>query len=214
MFNKRGQVWIETMIYTLIAFSMIALVLAYAKPKIEEFQDKAIIDQSIGMLEEINELILTIVQGGPGNIRIPKLLIKKGALIIDGENDAIAFEMESIHMYSQLDKDVQIGGMIARTEKRGKYYKVKITMEYPALNITYADEDRIKEVGKASIKQPLTIKNNGEATLWTIETCSTAETCDSKLGWVIQSCSKETDISPSDTCKYKSKKITIDMEVN
>lgn len=202
------------MIYTLIAFSMIALVLAYAKPKIEEFQDKAIIDQSIEMLEGINELILTIVQGGPGNIRIPKLLIKKGSLIIDGKNDSIAFEMESNHMYSQLDQTVQIGGMTAFTTKRGKYYNVKITMNYTSLNITYAGEDQIKEIGKASVKQPLTMKNKGEDTMWTAETCADAEACHDKLGWTIQSCSKETEISPSETCKYKSKKITIDMEVN
>ncbi len=33
--DKRAQIWIETMIYTLIAFIMLGLVLAYAKPKIE-----------------------------------------------------------------------------------------------------------------------------------------------------------------------------------
>jgi uncharacterized protein (UPF0333 family) len=36
--NKRGQIWVETVVYTLIALVMIGLVLAFAKPKIEELQ--------------------------------------------------------------------------------------------------------------------------------------------------------------------------------
>lgn len=31
--NRSGQVWIETVIYTLIAFVMIGLVLSYARPE-------------------------------------------------------------------------------------------------------------------------------------------------------------------------------------
>ena len=50
--KKNGQVWVETVIYTLIAFSLIAAVLAFVKPKIDELQDKAIIEQSIGMIKE------------------------------------------------------------------------------------------------------------------------------------------------------------------
>ena len=38
-----GQVWVETVTYTLIAIVMIGLVLSFAKPKIEELQDKTII---------------------------------------------------------------------------------------------------------------------------------------------------------------------------
>jgi len=224
MFNKRGQVWIETMIYTLIAFSMIALVLAYAKPKIEEFQDKAIIEQSVTMLEEINAIILAITQGGPGNIRVPQLLIKKGSLIIDGKNDLLSFEIESNHMYSELGKSVQIGAMTAMTTKRGKNYDVLITMDYSeSLNITYAGEDIIRNMNKASTKQPLTIKNKGENTRWgnicTIDTVPDPDeinTCDEDTTiWMLAGCVDDpaTTTDTSLVCKYKSKRIVMDMEI-
>lgn len=221
MFNKRGQVWIETMIYTLIAFSMIALVLAYAKPKIEEFQDKAIIDQSILMLEEVDSIILTIVQGGPGNIRIPQLLIKKGSLVIDAKNDILGFEMESRHMYSELNQKVQIGGMIANTTKKGGKYNVLITREYPRLNITYADKDILKYIGKAPTKQALTIKNNGEATSFGLLCVDSdgdgdvdTKNCADTEGSVVTACAFENTGDTSTKCKYKSEKITINMEIN
>ena len=45
--NYKGQVWIETVVYTLIAFAILGAILGFAKPKIEQLQDKSIIEQSI-----------------------------------------------------------------------------------------------------------------------------------------------------------------------
>jgi uncharacterized membrane-anchored protein YitT (DUF2179 family) len=60
MKKRKGQVWIETVIYTLIAFVMIGLVLSYATPKIQELQDQAIIQQSIDMMKQIDSTISTM----------------------------------------------------------------------------------------------------------------------------------------------------------
>ena len=101
MHNKRGQVWIETVIYTLIAFSLIAAVLAFVKPKIEEIQDNAIIEQSLGLMKDIDSTIREIIQGGSGNKRKLEIAIKKGSLGIDGENDRLVFEIDSRKLYSE-----------------------------------------------------------------------------------------------------------------
>ena len=37
--SRRGQVWVETVIYTLIGIALIGLVLAILTPKIKEFRD-------------------------------------------------------------------------------------------------------------------------------------------------------------------------------
>ncbi len=108
---KRGQVWVETVIYTLIAFVMIGAVLAFIKPKIEEIRDKALIEQTIEVIESINFGIIEL--GGEGNKRIIELGIKKGILKIDGENNLIIFEIESRHVYSQPGEDIYIGNIIA-----------------------------------------------------------------------------------------------------
>ena len=55
--KKRGQVWIETVTYTLVAFVLIGLVLSFVKPKIEELQDQAIIEQSTSMIKEIDSIL-------------------------------------------------------------------------------------------------------------------------------------------------------------
>jgi len=83
--RKIGQVWIETVIYTLIAFVMMGLILSYAKPKIEEIQDNALLKQSTEMLKTIDSTILTM--GAAGNQRTPGVTIKKGSLTIDGDGN-------------------------------------------------------------------------------------------------------------------------------
>ena len=158
--NKKGQVWIETVIYTLIAFVMIGLVLAYAKPKIEELQDKAIIEQSIALVKDIDSLILTM--GGPGNQRTFELGIKKGVLKIDGVKDLIVFEIESKHTYSEPGIDISDGNLIIHTEKRGKFNIVNLTRDYSEkYNITYQGKDELKSLGKASVSYNLLISNKG-----------------------------------------------------
>jgi len=160
--NKRGQVWVETVLYTLIAFVMIGLVLAVARPKIEEIQDKAIIEQSIKVVEDINSLVLSITQGGPGNKRLIELGIKKGELKIDGENDELIFEIEGSHTYSQPGQDVYNGDLIIHTEEKGKINTVTIRTNYSgSYNITYQGKDEIKTITKSPTPYKLFITNKG-----------------------------------------------------
>src|SRR3989344_4641577 len=89
--NKRGQIWVETVIYTLIAFSLMGLVLAFVVPKVEEIQDKGVIEQSIGVLQDIDSVIRGL--GGPGNQRVLELGIQKGSITIDSINEKIFFDL-------------------------------------------------------------------------------------------------------------------------
>lgn len=100
--NYRGQVWIETVIYLLIAFVMMGLVLSYVKPKIEDLRDKAIIEQSLDVINEIDNTISTI--GSTGNKRLIEIGVKKGVFNIDSENDMITFELETKYQYSEFGK--------------------------------------------------------------------------------------------------------------
>ena len=164
MKNRRGQVWVETIIYTLIAFALIGLVLAFVKPKIEEIQDKGIIEQSISVLEEIDLIIKTL--GDPGNQRVVNLGISKGIFNIDGENNKLFFEIESRHVYSEPGKNVTIRNIIVLTEKRGKINDVTLTRDYEGeYDITYQNTDELKKIGKTSTSYTLLIANKGENAL-------------------------------------------------
>jgi len=52
--EKKGQIWVETVIYVLIALIMIGAVLAFINPKVKEIQDKLTLDKTVVLLEELD----------------------------------------------------------------------------------------------------------------------------------------------------------------
>jgi len=165
MIKKRGQVWIETVIYTLVAFALIAAVLAFVKPKIDELQDQAIIDQSVGLVKEIDNTIREIVQGGAGNKRKLEVSIKEGLLIFGGDTESISFELESTYIYSEIGKEIQEGNLIILTEERGSGYLVTISRQYDNYEIYFGgDADASKTLSKAATSYNIFISNNGKDT--------------------------------------------------
>ncbi len=160
MNNKRGQIWVETIIYTLIAFVMIGLVLFFASPRIGKAQDKAVIDQSLTVMGDIDSLISDI--SIPGNKRVINLEIRKGTLKIDGGGDRLIFEIESRHTYSEPGKNVSHGDIVIFTDKKGDYNLVTLTRDYAnSYNITYAGKDELKLLSQSSTPYKLVIANKG-----------------------------------------------------
>jgi len=159
--KKRGQIWIEVVIYTLIALSLIGAVLAFITPKIGEIQDKAIIEQSITMIQNIDTIISSVAIGGPGNKRIINLGIKKGTLTIDAQKDEIVFEMESEYTYSQPGEEINIGDIIALTEETGSLNKITLKINYSEYDLTYNGKNETKLITKASTPYKLSIENKG-----------------------------------------------------
>lgn len=158
--GKGGQVWIETVLYTLIAFTLIGLVLTFIKPKIEEFQDKGVIEQSIKIIEDMDSLIKTL--GVAGNQRVVTLVINKGELNIDGQKDLLFFKIESRYTYSEPGQNVTSGNLIIRTDKIGKINDVTITQNYTATyNITFQGTEGFGEVSKSSTPYKIIISNKG-----------------------------------------------------
>ena len=160
--NKKGQVWIETVTYTLVAFVLIGLVLAFAKPKIEELQDQAIIEQSMQMIQQIDSIIQEISEEGAGNKRKIEFTLKKCSFEINSVNDSIIFYLEeSDFMFSQPGQEYTEAGFNVLTQEAGKEYSIKIERDYPSLNLTYGEKEEIKKILKGVTPYTMYITNKG-----------------------------------------------------
>jgi len=159
--NKRSQVWIETVVYTLIALIIIGAVLGFVKPKIEELQDKAIVEQSLGMLQQIDTEISSIVKGGQGNQRVLEISIKKGELTIDSVDDSIKFYMEGAYTYSEPGMNISVGGITAYTQKIGSVNKITLTKTYKDYDLMYDNSNIIKNLEKSPTPYNLVVYNEG-----------------------------------------------------
>lgn len=158
--NNRGQVWVETVIYLLIAFVMIGLVLSFVRPRVEELRDKAIIEQSVQVLNDLDNIIRTI--GTPGNKRLLETGIKKGTLKVNGKNDTLSFEIDSAYVYSEPGEVVQIGNILVKTESATRNNLVTLYSNYSEdYNLTYKRGDTLKEFGHASTPYKIVISNEG-----------------------------------------------------
>lgn len=157
--KKHGQIWVETVIYTLIGLTIIGLVLATALPKINEKKNEIIIEQSIVALGIINDKIYEVLRA-PGNRRVVDLEINNGALIIDIDKNTIMWVIDSSFQYSELDTSISLGN-INVTTKRGNPWKVELKLGYK-MDIRYnGDVSGIKRLDVAPTPYKLVIENAG-----------------------------------------------------
>ena len=160
MFSKRGQVWVETVIYTLIGLAIIGLVLAVALPKINEKKDEVSIEQAIAALGNIDDKIYE-VQRASGNKRVVDLDIGKGFVIIDMGEDTISWVLDSSFPYSEEGVAVPLG-KINVTTTVGNPWRVELKMWY-AMDIQYSrDIFGTHQLDVAPTPYKLVIENAGK----------------------------------------------------
>ena len=157
----RGQIWIETVIYTLIGLSIIAILLAIIKTQIDSMKDKALIDNGLEILKVIEQKI-TDVRYVPGNSRLIEINLQRGKLIIHGEDDKIEYLLEGAgYEYSETNVEAEIGNIKVMTKKGAEEYDVSLYLEYDELNISFREEDVKKEFQASTTPYTLSVKNNG-----------------------------------------------------
>ena len=166
MKNKRGQVWIETVIYTLIGLALIGIILAIISPKITQARDRITVEQTIESLSVIDETINILIDKGPGNIRqIEEFKMRRGELYINASGDNIAFVLDDLKTsYSEPNVTIKIGPVKVYTEEGKKYNPVTLTLDYQGIaNITYGGLDlpEPKKFVAAAIPYKFSLKNLG-----------------------------------------------------
>lgn len=156
----RGQVWVETVIYTLIGMTIIGLVLAAALPKINAKKDSATIEQSISALNNIDGEIYD-VQKGVGNRRIVDLDVKKGAFSVDAGNDSVYWILDSSFAYSQAGVPISVGHINVTTSKKGGAWEVKLEMKYN-VDIRYKNKNSgVYSLDVAPTPYTISVENDG-----------------------------------------------------
>jgi hypothetical protein len=166
--SRKAQVWVETVTYTLIALVLIGAVLAFVKPKLDEMKDKAVLDQTLEMMEYLNKDVSDTGDGAAGSKRTPEFTIKQGFIEIFTKdyNDTIVFTLEKSNSeYTEPGKLVRIGNVIINTTDRGKYNTIKFALEYKN-RFDLADKDgnsgKLITVPKSSTTQKISFTNMGK----------------------------------------------------
>lgn len=157
-YTRRGQVWIETVLYTLIGIVLIGIVLSFVMPKINATKDKVLVEQSIEVLNAIDEKINSVLQASD-NVRKVEISIKKGEIYFDSLNERIIFVINDLSSaYSEPGIVIQNGRVKIISYDNPKNFGVNLTLDY-SYNITYNDNDEFKKFSPSSIPYEIYIKN-------------------------------------------------------
>jgi type II secretory pathway pseudopilin PulG len=149
MENKKAQVWIESVIYTLVGLAVIGLLLLVTRPQISKTQDEFIIQQTMKAFHELDNKMIEIKQA-TGNRRIVEFQLSKGELLLDGNADKIKWTLRaSGYMYSEPGYETSIGNIKILTTQNVDKYDVQLTLDYSS-NIDMS----IERQGIAKILQP------------------------------------------------------------
>jgi type II secretory pathway pseudopilin PulG len=168
--NKRAQVWVETVLYTLIGLAIIGLLLAATKPKIDSTKDEFVIQQTIKALNQIDDKISEI-KAADGNQRNIDFQISRGELKITPETSTISWILkDSAYRMSEENLIVEVAGNIKGvTLKNGDNYDIKLFLNYTGINILKQDNgDNELTLNPARIPYRIMVRNTGE--LQTVET--------------------------------------------
>lgn len=160
--KKKGQVWVETVTYTLIAFILIGLILAFIQPKIKQMQDHSIIDQSLSMMKQIDLTVQEVAQAGVGNKREIQISLREGSILFNSTDNSITFELDGSYMYSEPDQIYHDGNIIVKTVQKGDTYIVTLKKKFIDYNMTYDEEKVIEKILKTGIPYKLYITNKGD----------------------------------------------------
>ena len=160
--SKTAQVWIETVVYTLIGLAIIGTILAVVTPKIVQMNDKLTITQTIDSMNRLNEQIREALSA-VGSQREILLNVKKGEYFIDAPGDRIYYYLKGTgYMYSQPNVSITQGDIkVLTTEKPGKKYDISLMLNYSAYNITYNGEDKNRTLTSAPTAYRMIIVNQG-----------------------------------------------------
>jgi hypothetical protein len=160
--KKKGAIWVSTVLYILITIAVLGMAFAALKPEIDRMRDKAIIEQSLEMMNNIDETF-NQVNETQGTKRQIQIQLKKGNLIFDcgvGYQKKIAWEFETNYKYSEVGTVINIGNIKALTEQAASGYKVSLYLEYD--NILFDESDVRKVFTAGELPYTFFIENMGE----------------------------------------------------
>ncbi len=162
---KIGQVWVETAIYTLIGLVIIGIIIAIVTPAIDRYKDELIIEQTLTVLNNLDEKIKETRDAGAGNRRIiSELRIKKGSFSIDSLENNITYVLEESRLkYSEPGEEIEQGEIKIKTGENGRRYDITMTLTYDDINLIYSSGEVKKTLYPATIPYKLFVENNGSS---------------------------------------------------
>tara|TARA_Y100000310_G_scaffold337122_1_gene423359 strand:- start:2249 stop:2794 length:546 start_codon:yes stop_codon:yes gene_type:complete len=136
--RKSGQIWVSAVLFIALGVIAISLILAAALPLVNKMVDRNTAVQTKQILISIDDTVRTVANEGPGSQRqITPLIIDKGELDIDGEEETISWSMETKSLLMEKDIEIKEGNVhqILTSTFVEEINKMTLWIEYEKVDI-------------------------------------------------------------------------------
>lgn len=162
---KKGQIWVETVVYTLIILVIIGILLSILQPVINKKKDQMLLQQSLRMMNEINNAVEDARYYGGGNSIPVDIELKKGQLKVIPLKDEISFTVRSEYVYSEINKTISKGKINITTLQKLNEYEISFVTSFAGkINVTYNGKEDEKVINPAPSPFKMYITNLGRNT--------------------------------------------------
>jgi len=167
--NKKGDVWVSTVIYIAISITVLTIILLAALPLIDKLKDRNITVQTKNILMQIDKNVREVVSSGPGAKRVlSPVVIDAGILDFDRQNSVINWTLNTKDMFAEPGILKQEGSIFTIVYQR-TVGGAKVEGEYIVSHyLDYRENPTIQiEFAQNSLRPPftgrftMTIKNIG-----------------------------------------------------
>lgn len=164
--EKKAQVWVETVIYTLLGLVLIGIVLGVALPRINEMKDKTAINEARAAILELDDLFTEVIENVGGNSREAAIRVQNGKYEINPTEKTIIYKLEDTkYKYSQPGEVIVYGNLKEITTEKSKgIYDIQFTIgyeKYDNVYLTYESAQKIITLTPAKTPYRILVQNLG-----------------------------------------------------
>jgi len=160
--GKKADIWISTVLYTLISLAIIGTLLGVVRPRIDEMRDHYLIDQTIGALNQIDKTV-TSVKTAQG-MRLPvEFQLSRGILIFNTTSKIIQWSLpDSRYQYSETGFPVSIGKLSLKTSNTSSdRWNILVQLNYSDIIFTVNNQSIPKTYQSSSRVYSIWAENKG-----------------------------------------------------
>lgn len=164
LIKNKAQIWIETVIYTLIGLAIIGILLSFINPAIQNKECEMAVNNAVTILNGFQSVIDDVSGSSAGNARtIDEMKLSMGTITIDASSDTILYDVECGLKYSEPGSEVPAGNnIIALTKQLTNGYHITLFLNYTnKADLQFNGEETEKSFEQSPTPYSLSVLNEG-----------------------------------------------------
>ncbi len=165
--NKKSQIWVSAVLYTMVAAISIAFILQAGLPLIEGMRDRSIFNNMKNQMLVLDQHIEQVASEGRGSQRYVPFEVSQGTMLMD--EDGLRWEMSSGTRIVEPRSSYKVGNLVisANSDVTASEFEDNYVLENSLIKLSLLKAGTKNEpvaINTSDIIQSVTVKETGNTT--------------------------------------------------